>query len=166
MKMFKKLMSAALAGLLALSLLTGCSSGSKAVPGSKELPLPEDEEVRAVYLDLLDACEMLQEPLVYSEDASKVAEEFLEGSGTMVTAAQFAKLQETLNVTGPMSAGDVKAYKGDVKPIKTSTDSRGAYTKLKSALSSYRCNTVGIAVKELNGKKQMAIIFLRVNNPE
>ena len=48
MKLFKKLMSAMLAGVLAVGMLAGCSGGSVNGPVPTS-PRPEDPAVQAVY---------------------------------------------------------------------------------------------------------------------
>lgn len=77
MKLFKKLMSAMLAGVLAVGMLAGCSGGSGSVNGPVPTsPRPEDPAVQAVYevIEQKTAKMNFVSAPAYSKEASALAE--------------------------------------------------------------------------------------------
>ena len=82
MKLFKKLMSAMLAGVLAVGMLAGCSGGSGSVNGPVPTsPRPEDPAVQAVYevIEQKTAKMNFVSAPAYSKEASALAEAYLNG---------------------------------------------------------------------------------------
>ena len=80
MKLFKKLMSAMLAGVLAVGMLAGCSGGSVNGPVPTS-PRPEDPAVQAVYevIEQKTAKMNFVSAPAYSKEASALAEAYLNG---------------------------------------------------------------------------------------
>lgn len=174
MKLFKKLMSAMLAGVLAVGMLAGCSGGSGSVNGPVPTsPRPEDPDVLAVYevIEQKTAKMNFVSAPAYSEEASKLAEAYLNGGDK---TAAFNELKATLaeqglRVTNTTDTAEVSGvsslrYSGpdavwtaELESTNYSLNKR--YTdRMVEALVDYRCNSVGIAVKD--GK--MAIVYLRI----
>ena len=172
MKLFQKLMSALLAGVLAVGMLAGCSGGNAndPVPAS---PRPEDPDVLAVYEVIEQKAAKMQfvSAPAYSAEASKLAEAYLNGSDK---TAAFNELKATLaeqglRVTNTTDTAEVSGvsslrYSGpdavwtsELETKNSSLNTRYTNT-LIAGLIDYRCNSVGIAVKD--GK--MAIVYLRV----
>ena len=175
MKLFKKLMSAMLAGVLAVGMLAGCSGSSGGVNGPVPTsPRPEDPDVLAVYevIEQKAAKMNFVSAPAYSEEASKLAEVYLNNGSSSEKTAAFNELKAALaqqglrisNAKDTAEASSLNKYSGpdavwtsDLEKTNYSLNKR--YTDAMIAgLVDYRCNSVGIAVKD--GK--MAIVYLRI----
>ena len=175
MKLFKKLMSAMLAGVLAVGMLAGCSGGSGSVNGPVPTsPRPEDPAVQAVYevIEQKTAKMNFVSAPAYSKEASALAEAYLNGGDKTkafnelkaalaqqggelphgVAAGAGAEASSLSKFSGP---GDV--WTSDLEKTNYSLNKRYTDTMI-AGLVDYRCNSVGIAVKD--GK--MAIVYLRI----
>lgn len=172
MKLFKKLMSAMLAGVLAVGMLAGCSGGSGSVNGPVPTsPRPEDPAVQAVYevIEQRTAKMNFVSAPAYSKEASALAEAYLNGGdktkafnelkaalaqqGLRISNAQdTAEASSLSKFSGP---GDV--WTSDLEKTNYSLNKRYTDTMI-AGLVDYRCNSVGIAVKD--GK--MSIVYLRI----
>ena len=113
MKLFKKLMSAMLAGVLAVGMLAGCSGGSVNGPVPTS-PRPEDPAVQAVYevIEQKTAKMNFVSAPAYSKEASALAEAYLNG-GDKTKA--FNELKAALAQQG-LRSGGVRAAAGDQHP--------------------------------------------------
>ena len=175
MKLFKKLMSAMLAGVLAVGMLAGCSGGGNANDPVPVGPRPEDPDVLAVYEVIEQKAAKMQfvSAPAYSEEASKLAEVYLNGGSSTEKNAALNELNATLKeqgmlvvkvddteLTGTSSlrySGPDVVWTADLESTNYSLNKRYTDTMV-AGLVDYRCNSVGIAVK--NGK--MAIVYLRI----
>ena len=172
MKLFKKLMSAMLAGVLAVGMLAGCSGGSGSVNGPVPTsPRPEDPAVLAVYelIEQKTAKMNFVSAPAYSEELSELAEVYL-NSGDR--SAGFNSLKEKLaaqglrisNAQDTAEASSITKYSGPgavwTSELETENYSLNKrYTDMMIAgLIDYRCNSVGIAVKD----GQMVILYARI----
>lgn len=171
MKLFQKLTSALLAGVLAVGMLAGCSGGGNVNDPVPAAPRPEDPAVLAVYEVVEQKAAKMQfiSAPAYSEEVSKLAEVYLNGGDK---TAAFNELQTALaeqglraskaDDSGPASSvskssGPDAVWTAELESTNYSLNKR--YTDLMvGALLDYRCNSVGIAVKD--GK--MAIVYLRI----
>lgn len=175
MKLFKKLMSAMLAGVLAVGMLAGCSGGNGSVNGPVPTsPRPEDPDVLAVYevIEQKTAKMNFVSAPAYSEEASKLAEVYLNNGSSSEKATAFSELQTALaeqglrasNSSDSAPASSLSRYSAggavwtaELESTDYSLNKR--YTDyMVASLVDYRCNSVGIAVKD--GK--MAIVYLRI----
>lgn len=171
MKLFKKLMSVMLAGVLAVGVLAGCSGGGNnandPVPAG---PRPEDPDVLAVYEAVeqkVTSMQFVSAP-AYSEEASKLAEVYLNNGSSTAKTTAFNELQATLKEQGLLvvNASDVELtgtsslrYTGPCTAWTSVSDITSSQTNtMLAGLLDWRCNSVGIAVKD--GK--MAIVYLRI----
>ena len=99
MKLFKKLMSAMLAGVLAVGMLAGCSGGSGSVNGPVPTsPRPEDPAVQAVYelIEQKTAKMNFVSAPAYSKEASELAQVYLNNGSSSEKTAAFNELKATL----------------------------------------------------------------------
>lgn len=176
MKLFKKLMSAMLAGVLAVGMLAGCSGGGNANDPVPVGPRPEDPDVLAVYEVIEQKAAKMQfvSAPAYSEEASKLAEVYLNGGSSTEKNAALNELQTTLaeqglrvsnaqdtatvtSVSSLRYSGPDVVWTAELESTNYSLNKRYTDTMV-SGLVDYRCNSVGIAVKD--GK--MAIVYLRI----
>lgn len=173
MKLFKKLMSAVMVGVLSLAMMTGCSGGG-ADPIPPESPKPSDQQSRNAYYMLMSACESngLKKP-TYNEELSAIAQEYLDNyiaknADKTITSTELnnrnkethAKIQTmtTLNVLYPTS-GQPKMIVGAFEYL---SDQGGSRSTLQSAIVDWGCNYVGIAAKKAsNGITYMSIVFVK-----
>ena len=173
MKLFKKLMSAMLAGVLAVGMLAGCSGGSVNGPVPTS-PRPEDPEVLAVYevIEQKAAKMNFVSAPAYSKEASKLAEVYLNNGSSSEKTAAFNELKAALaqqglrisNAQDTAEASSITKYSGPgavwTSELETENYSLNKrYTDMMIAgLIDYRCNSVGIAVKD----GQMVILYARI----
>ena len=175
MKLFHKLMAAMLAGAFAVGIMTGCRAGGNVNDPVPTSPRPDDPAVEAVYEMVEAKAEklMFTSAPAYSKELSALAQVYLENGDK---TAGFAALKETLAAQGMRvsnaqdtaevtSVGSLK-YSG---PSAVWTDELGttdysldkSYTDTMIAgLVDYRCNSVGIAVKD----GQMVLIYARITS--
>lgn len=175
MKLFQKLMTAMLAGVLAVGMLAGCSGGSGSVNGPVPTsPRPEDPNVLAVYEVIEQKAEKMRlvSAPAYSAEASKLAEVYLNGGTSSEKTAAFNELKATLaeqglrvsNSSDTGEASKLSVYSGPdavwtAELGSTNYSLNKRYTdNMVGALVDYHCNSVGIAVKD--GK--MAIVYVRI----
>ena len=165
MKLFKKLMSAMLAGVLAVGMLAGCSGGSVNGPVPTS-PRPEDPAVQAVY-------EVIEQKFVsapaYSKEASALAEAYLNGGDKTKAFNELkaALAQQGLRISNAQDTAEASSlskfsgpdavWTSDLEETNYSLNKRYTDTMI-AGLVDYRCNSVGIAVKD--GK--MSIVYLRI----
>ena len=172
MKLFKKLMSAMLTGVLAVGMLAGCSGGSGSVNGPVPTsPRPEDPAVLAVYEVVEQKAAKMQfvSAPAYSEELSELAEVYLNG-GDKTKA--FNKLKAALaeqglrisNAQDTAEASSITKYSGpdavwtsELETENYALNKRYTDTMI-AGLIDYRCNSVGIAVKD----GQMVILYARI----
>lgn len=172
MKLFKKMMSAVLLGVMALTMLAGCSWSDATAP---DAPKPTDENEKGVYYLLASACRENQVKMpTYSEELSGIAEEYLDtyiaqkvtkpaissteasNRNKETNAKLFA--MTTLNVVYPtptMTSGP----KRNVCALQPLTASER--TTMLAGILDYSANYVGVSVKEVDGTKYMAIVYVK-----
>ena len=175
MKLFKKLMSAMLAGVLEVGMLAGCSGGSGSVNGPVPTsPRPEDTAVQAVYelIEQKTAKMNFVSAPAYSKEASELAQVYLNNGSSSEKTAAFNELKATLaqqglrisNAQDTAEASSLSKFSGpdavwtsELEETNYSLNKRYTDTMI-AGLVDYRCNSVGIAVKD--GK--MSIVYLRI----
>ena len=172
MKLFKRVLTAVLAGMMALAMLTGCSGAEDIVPGPNT-PMPTDSNAKDAYYMLAYSCKQngLKMP-TYNEELSAIAEEYLDtyiankvtkpAISTSETNtrnnATNAKLQTmtTLKVLSP-TTGKPKMNTCAFQNLSVQGSERST---MQGAIVD-GCNYVGIAVKEASGTKYMALVYVK-----
>lgn len=165
MKLFKRLLSAALAGVLALTMLAGCSAGSSAATPPSA---PTDANTLGLYNDLVKCMEELHfdASLTYSQELSAIASEYAKAQVITDYSSRNAAQELALSRISTLSTlpGAVyitvsasSNYKGT-----TAESYKGYANTLKNALAvPYNANYVGVSVVEVNGKMCSCILFVR-----
>lgn len=163
MKLFKRLMTALLAGVLAVGMLAGCSgSNAPQVP-----TVPTDPDALAIFNDLAKAINELHfdATLNYNEELSEVAADYAKAQAiTNYTAkqnAQNAALAKLGTLSTLPNAAYITVSAGSYKEP-TAESYKGYANTLKNALATpYNANYVGVAVVEVDGKKYSCVLFVR-----
>ena len=160
MKLFKKLMSAMLAGVLAVGMLAGCSGGSVNGPVPTS-PRPEDPAVQAVYevIEQKTAKMNFVSAPAYSKEASALAEAYLNGGDKTKAFNELkaALAQQGLRISNAQDTAEASSlskfsgpdavWTSDLEETNYSLNKRYTDTMI-AGLVDYRCNSVGIAVKD------------------
>lgn len=169
MKLFRKLMAAMLTGVIAVGMMTGCNGNvNDPVPAG---PRPDDPAVEAVYEVVEAKAEALSftSAPAYSEELSELAEVYLNNGDKK---AGFKALKEKLaaqdlrvsNAQDTAEASSISKYSGpsavwtsELETENYSLNKRYTDTMI-AGLIDYRCNSVGIAVKD----GTMVILYARI----
>ncbi len=139
MKMAKKFLAVALAGVLALSVLTGCANGVK----SK---------------DVADSLTKMGIKVEQSKDVDKTAKETLKAIEAIINDTTNASKPDTDNSKIKLSNAVVAA---DGKVIKTNTITDNAANAVQKALSVY---TAGSDAEKANVGKQIRVALVEIKN--
>lgn len=166
MKLFERLMTALLAGVLAVGMLAGCS-GTNA-PKAPEVPT--DVDALAVYNEYQKALENFNfdVELAYNKELSEIAADYAKAQAvTNYTAkqnAQNAALTRLSSVTTLDNVIYCTASAGKYTEPTAEDSYKNYYSTLKTALTSpNRANYMGIAVVDVNGTKYTCTIFVRAD---
>lgn len=139
MKMAKKFLAVALAGVLALSVLTGCANGVK----SK---------------DVADSLTKMGIKVEQSKDVDKTAKETLKAIEAIIDAKTNADKPDTDDSKIKLSNAVVAA---DGKVIKTNTITDNTANAVQKALGVY---TAGSATEKANDGKQVRVALVKTEN--
>ena len=139
MKMAKKFLAVALAGVLALSVLTGCANGVK----SK---------------DVADSLTKMGIKVEQSKDVDKTAKETLKAIEAIINAPTNAAKPDTDADKIKLSNAVVAA---DGKVIKTNTITDNTANAVQKALGVY---TAGSATEKANDGKQVRVALVEIKN--
>lgn len=164
MKLFKRLMTALLAGVLAVGMLAGCSS-APVEPGA---PLPSDEEALALYQGVAETCTRYNvKTPVYTAELDQIARNIAEGTtiGKWYNDTPKAVIDKAKTDVAALAEGaeyinyDLNLYDTTVKnPLGT--------TALKNDILSKGANRVGFAIATMkdakgNDVKYACIVYAR-----
>lgn len=145
MKWFKRLMTALLAGMLALMVLAGCS------PAGPGTPLPGDEEALALYQGIAETCTRYNvKTPVYTAELDQIARNIAEGT----TIKKYYKDTPTAvinkaktDVAALAEGTEYLVY--DLNPYDTAVKNPLSTSNLKSYIVQTGANRVGIAIVTL-----------------
>ena len=143
MKLFKRLMTALLAGVLAMGMLAGCS-GAPAAPNT---PLPNDAEALALYQGVSETCKKYNvKTPVYCAELEPIAQEIAKAAvihryyTTQPSAAAINKAKA--DVSALMNGAELNPYDTAAKaPLSVNS--------MKNTIIQKGANRVGIAIVTL-----------------
>lgn len=135
MKLFKRLMTALLAGVLAIGMLAGCS-GAPAAPNT---PLPNDAEALALYQGVSETCKKYNvKTPVYCAELEPIAQE-------IAKAAVINKAK--MDVPALMDGAEYLVY--ELNPYDTAAKAPLSVNSMKNTIIQKGANRVGIAIVTL-----------------
>lgn len=135
MKLFKRLMTALLAGVLAMGMLAGCS-GAPAAPNT---PLPNDAEALALYQGVSETCKKYNvKTPVYCAELEPIAQE-------IAKAAVINKAK--MDVSALMDGAEYLVY--ELNPYDTAAKAPLSVNSMKNTIIQKGANRVGIAIVTL-----------------
>lgn len=145
MKLFKRLMTALLAGVLAMGMLAGCS-GAPAAPNT---PLPSDAEALALYQGVSETCTRYNvKTPVYAAELEPIAQEIAKAAvihryyTTQPPAAVIDKAKT--DVSALVDGAEYLGY--DLKPYDTAANPPLSVTSMKDKIIQKGANRMGIVI--------------------
>lgn len=152
MKLFKRLMTALLAGVLAVGMLAGCSS-APVEPGA---PVPSEPEAQALYQGMADTCSRYNvKAPVYTAELDQIAKEIAEGSsitswGSVSTPADVTSKAKTDIAALAEGATYINV---NINPYDTTVKNPLSTTTLKNDVIGKGANRVGFAIVTMKDAK-------------
>ena len=146
MKLFKRLMTALLAGVLAVGMLAGCS-GTPAAPNT---PLPNDAEALALYQGVSETCKKYNvKTPVYCAELEPIAQEIAKAAvihryyTTQPSAAAINKAK----ADALMKGAEYLVY--DLNPYDTAAEVPFSVNSMKNTIIRKGANRVGMVIVTL-----------------
>lgn len=148
MKLFKRLMTALLAGVLAMGMLAGCS-GTPAAPNT---PLPNDAEALALYQGVSETCKKYNvKTPVYCAELEPIAQEIAKAAvihryyTTQPSAAAINKAKA--DVSALMNGAEYLVY--ELNPYDTAAKAPLSVNSMKNTIIQKGANRVGMVIVTL-----------------
>lgn len=147
MKLFKRLMTALLAGVLAVGMLAGCS-GTPAAPNT---PLPNDAEALALYQGVSETCKKYNvKTPVYCAELEPIAQEMQAAVihryyTTQPSAAAINKAKA--DVSALMNGAEYLVY--ELNPYDTAAKAPLSVNSMKNTIIQKGANRVGMVIVTL-----------------
>lgn len=147
MKLFKRLMTALLAAVLAAGMLAGCS-GAPAAPNT---PLPSDAEALVLYQGISETCTRYNvKTPVYAAELEPIAQEIAEAAvihryTTQLSAAVIDKAKT--DVSALADGAEYLVY--DLNPYDTAAKAPLSVTRMKNTIVQKGANRMGIVIVTL-----------------
>lgn len=147
MKLFKRIAAVLLAGMLALTVLAGCSGG-----GAPSTPLPSDEEALALYQGISETCTRYNvKTPVYNAELEQIAKDIAES----VTLHKYyndgpstAVINKVKDDVAALAEG-AEYINYDLNKYDTAVKSPLSTTNLKNNILQKGANRVGIVIVTL-----------------
>lgn len=150
MKLFKRLMTALLAGVLAVGMLAGCS-GTPAAPNT---PLPNDAEALALYQGVSETCKKYNvKTPVYCAELEPIAQEIAKAAvihryyTTQPSAAAAAINKAKADVSALMNGAEYLVY--ELNPYDTAAKAPLSVNSMKNTIIQKGANRVGMVIVTL-----------------
>ena len=136
MKLFKRLMTALLAGVLAVGMLAGCS-GTPAAPNT---PLPNDAEALALYQGVSETCKKYNvKTPVYCAELEPIAQE--------IAKAAVIHRYYTTQPSALMNGAEYLVY--ELNPYDTAAKAPLSVNSMKNTIIQKGANRVGMVIVTL-----------------
>lgn len=144
MKLFKRLMTALLAGVLAMGMLAGCS-GAPAAPNT---PLPNDAEALALYQGVSETCKKYNvKTPVYCAELEPIAQEIAKAAviHRYYTTQPPAVIDKAkTDVSALVDGAEYLVY--DLNPYDTAAKTPLSVTSMKDKIIQKGANRMGIVI--------------------
>lgn len=147
MKLFKRLMTALLAGVLAVGMLAGCSG----TPAGPNTPLPNDAEALALYQGVSETCKKYNvKTPVYCAELEPIAQEIARAAviHRYYTTQPSAAIDKAKVDVAALADG-AKYINYDLNPYDTAVKNPLSTTTLKNDVIGKGANRVGMVIVTL-----------------